>query len=114
MPPFFGANTSHEGGNSLAMNIGIIGAMVGSIIGIAGGIVGTYFSIKNTSGPRERAFMVRAAIIAWLSLAILFAVMFLLPNSRPWLWILYGLLLPLAIRYGNKRQAAIRREEHNG
>ena len=32
---------------------------------LIGGVVGTYFSIKNTNGPRERAFMIRASATCW-------------------------------------------------
>jgi hypothetical protein len=37
--------------------------IVGSIVGLAGGVIGTYFSIKNTKGPRERAFTVKSAVV---------------------------------------------------
>jgi hypothetical protein len=93
------------------MNIGLIGGVVGSLFGVAGGAIGTYFGIKQTDGPRERAFMGRAATICWLGLALFLAGLFLLPESRPWLWVPYSILLPFAIGYANKRQMAIRREE---
>ena len=32
------------------MDAGLIGAIAGSIIGLGGGAIGTYFSIKNTNG----------------------------------------------------------------
>ena len=42
------------------MNAGILAGIIFSVsLGVLGGAIGTYFSIKNTSGPRERAFMVR-------------------------------------------------------
>lgn len=40
------------------MDGGTVGGIIGGIIGLAGGAVGTYASIKNTGGPRERQFMV--------------------------------------------------------
>ena len=40
------------------------------IIGLIGGAVGTYASIKNTGGPRERQFMARAAAAIWIGIAL--------------------------------------------
>lgn len=93
------------------MNPGLVGGIAGSLIGVAGGLIGSYFSIKNTNGPRERAFAVRSAIVGWIGVTVFLTVMFFLPHSRLWLWILYGILLPLGIRYGNKKQMTIRQEE---
>ena len=95
------------------MDPGLIGSIVGSLLGVAGGLIGTYFSIKKTNGPRERAFMIRAAAVCWIGLGALFAAMFFLPQARLWIWIPYFILLPFEIRYLNKKQAAIRREESN-
>ena len=39
--------------------IGLVGGILGSVLGCAGGAIGTYFSVKNTNGPLERRFMVR-------------------------------------------------------
>lgn len=91
---------------------GWIGGIIGGLVGLAGGVVGTYYSIKNTGGPRERAFMVKAAAMFWgVSLAF-FALFFLLPNPYQWLlWVPYSILLPLGIVFGNRRQQAIRQAE---
>jgi len=32
-----------------------------------GAAIGTYFSIKNTSGPRERAFMIASPFFTWIA-----------------------------------------------
>jgi hypothetical protein len=93
------------------MNTGLAGGLVGPLMGVAGGLIGTYFSIKNTTGPRERTFMIRSAVVCWVGVGVFLAAMFLVPQARPWLWIPYCILLPLGIRYGNRRQMAIRREE---
>ena len=52
------------------MNIGIVGGILGGLLGLAGGAVGTYASIRNTEGPRERRFMVRSAIAAWIGITL--------------------------------------------
>jgi len=94
------------------MNIGLIGGIAGGVLGLMGGIVGTYFSIKNTNGPREKAFMVKASIIGWFGILVFLVLMLLLPNPyRFLLWIPYGIILPIAIIRGNKMQAKIREEE---
>lgn len=90
----------------------MVGGIVGSFLGIAGGAVGTYFSIKNTAGPRERAFMIRAAAVAWVAIAVFLLGLLLLPTPWTWLlWLPYGIVLPLSIRWGNRRQQQIRRDE---
>lgn len=94
------------------MNGGIVWGVTGGVIGVLGGVVGTYFSIKNTNGPRERAFMVRCGVIGWIALTGFLVLLFLLPVPYKYLlWIPYAIVLPLAIRYVNKRQAQIREAE---
>lgn len=94
------------------MDAGVIGGIVGGVIGVLGGLVGTYFSIKNTAGPRERAFMIQVAVVAWLAVTVFLVGLFVLP--RPFnflLWVPYGIALPLGILWCNRRQRAIRAEE---
>lgn len=94
------------------MDIGIVAGVSGGVIGVLGGAVGTYFSIKNTCGPKERAFMMQAAAVCWLGVALFLGLMLLLPKPcRFLLWIPYAIVLPLAIVYGNRTQQRIRREE---
>jgi hypothetical protein len=33
------------------------------VVGILGGLIGTYVSFKKVGGPKERAFVIEAAII---------------------------------------------------
>ncbi len=91
---------------------GILGGIVGSILGILGGAIGTYYSIRNTHGPLERRFMIRASAAAWIAMSIFIVVLLLLPSPyRFFMWVSYGILLPLGINYVNKRQQAIRAME---
>jgi hypothetical protein len=92
-------------------NIGLIGAIVGTVIGLAGGSIGVYFSIRNTNGPRERRFMIQAGIACFIFVCSFLAIGFLLPQSRVWIWGPYAALLLLGITYTNRRQSAIRQEE---
>src|SRR4051812_42265464 len=62
------------------MDAGMAGGLAGGIVGVMGGAIGTYFSIRNTTRPRERALMLRLAASCWLWLAGLVAWMFLMPR----------------------------------
>ena len=93
-------------------NVGLIGGIIGSILGLLGGVVGTWFSIRNTNGPRERTFMVRFSIITWIAVTLFLIAVIALPSPYRFLvWIPYGIALPLGIRHCNRRQAQIRAEE---
>lgn len=93
--------------------VGLAGGIAGAVIGLMGGAIGTLFSIKNTDGPKERAFMIQLSILGWIGITTFLAVLFVLP--MPWRaapWIIYGPALMWFIRWGNRRQARIRAEEH--
>jgi hypothetical protein len=95
--------------------LGLLGAIIGSAVGVLGGIVGTYFSVKNTRGPRERAFVIKASILAWVLVAGLAGAMLILPSPlRYWLWLPYAVILLLGIVAWNRKQAKIRQEESLG
>ncbi len=92
--------------------VGWIGGILGGILGTIGGAVGTYFSIKNTNGPKERAFIVRCAVVGWIGIFLFSALLFLLPDPYRYLvWIPYGIALPLGIRFCNRKQNMIRESE---
>lgn len=94
------------------MDVGLVGGIIGGVLGLAGGAVGTYASIKNTEGPRERQFMVRVAVVTWIAVTLFLALLFVLPSPYRWfMWIPYGVTLPLAIVHLNRKQRAIRLEE---
>lgn len=94
------------------MHPGVIGGILGGVVGFLSGAVGTYFSIKNAGGRLERRCMIKAAAVMWVAIAVFLGLLLLLPAPYRWfLWIPYGILLPLAIVYSNKRQDTIRRQE---
>ena len=94
------------------MNPGTVGAIVGSVLGLLGGAAGTYFSIRNTEGPRERAFAVKASVVTWMAVIVFLAGLLLLPSPyRFGLWVPYAILLPLGIRKWNRAQALLREED---
>jgi len=94
------------------MNAGWVGGIGGGLVGIEGGVFGTYCGIKNTHGPRERAFMVKCAITCWAY--VLGYLLLLVTLPRPYGWFLsipYTLLLCIGIVYANRIQHRIRQEE---
>lgn len=94
------------------MQSGTIIGIVGSAIGVCGGIVGTYFSIKNTKGLKERSFVLKASAITWVAVAIFLCAILLLPSPyNQLLWVPYGLLLGFGIRKFNETQKRIRNDE---
>jgi len=95
------------------MSAGLIGGIIGGILGILGGVIGTYCSITNTESPAEKAFMIKASIVAWVAVTLFLILMFVLPTPyRFWLWVPYGILLPLGIMKINKRISEIREIEN--
>ena len=96
------------------MDAGIIGGSIGSLLGVIGGVIGTYCSIRNTKGPMERAFMKKASVIAWVAITLFIVLLLVIPNPyRLWLWVPYGILLPLGIIKLNKRVSEIRAVEND-
>jgi hypothetical protein len=104
---------SAEGGQGVnIMDAGLLGGIVGGALGVAGGAVGTYCSIRNTNGPLERAFMVRMAVTAWVAVTLFLVLLVALPRPYNYLmWIPYGFLLPIGIIKANRVQAELRKRE---
>jgi hypothetical protein len=72
-------------------------------------------SIRKTRGPRERAFVIKAALIRWALVAAFVAAMLLLPApERFLLWVPCIVLAPIGVRIWNPNQFRIRREESEG
>jgi hypothetical protein len=91
----------------------LLGAFGGGALGLLGGLIGTWFSIRNTNGPRERAFVVRASIIGWIAVSVFLAALWFTPmNFQVLLWLPYMALLPFAARAWNRKQQQIRGEEN--
>lgn len=95
------------------------GGILGSVLGLLGGAFGTWCSIRGTNGPKERAFMVKAAVWTWVFLAALLGLAFGLGTTlpqpyKPWTLLVLPLLVPmlmLGVSACNRRQAQIRAEE---
>lgn len=57
---------------------GVVGVM--AVIGVLGSVVSTWFSIKNTNGPAEKAFMIRIATVMWILIPLFVLLIFVLPQ----------------------------------
>ena len=95
--------------------IGLIAGILGSLIGLAGGAIGTFLCIKNTRTPAERAFMVQAAVAIWLAIIALLLMPMILEMRgliAPWVhWIglaVFFIGLGPAVAYTNRRGAELR------
>ena len=94
------------------MDAGLLSGIIGGCVGVAGGAIGTYFSVKNTKTPRERAFMVKAAVVSWIATLVFVTLVLTLPEPYDHLmWIPYAILLSWGIVACNKKQAELRQRE---
>lgn len=88
------------------VDYGLIGAIVGGSIGIAGGAFGTWMSIRNARPGPHRALMVKASVFFWIFTLTFVAMLLLLPTPWTWwLWVLYGPALLFFILSINKALA---------
>ena len=84
--------------------------IIGAIVGVTGGLIGTYASISNVQSPREKRFMFYCAAGVWLSILLFLVLLLLIPQPYNWfVWIPYGILLALAIVVMSRKQTEIRR-----
>ncbi|MBW8040370.1 MAG: sigma-70 family RNA polymerase sigma factor [Planctomycetes bacterium] len=97
---------------------GLSGAVLGPLLGLLGGIFGTWMSIKNTQSARERRFMVIMGIACWIALILFIAVPLVLsltgviPKLAYWpSFGLFFVLLAPSIVWSNARQRRIQKEE---
>ena len=88
------------------------GALLGAFLGLLGGAIGCYFSIKNTKGPRERAFVIKGCVACLLLVAGFVVGLWLVPGIyKAVLGVAYLGALMVGIALWNKRQTQIRFEE---
>ena len=94
------------------MHEGTIIGLVGSALGVGGGVIACCYSIKNTNGPRERLFMIKASIVCFAGVTIFLLAQGTLPDAYRWiLFIPYFILLYLGTAYGKKVHKLIREQE---
>ena len=95
------------------LHFGYMGAILGGVIGFAGGAIGTYFSVSNTRSDRERKFMTKVSVAMWISLMVFLCLLLGLPMPYGLImWVPYGVLLPIMIQYISRKQHRIQWEEN--
>src|SRR6266566_8745066 len=92
--------------------VGWIGPIVGGGFGLLGGVIGTYFTVKNTKGLRERAFAIKASTLCWVLVLLFVAGMALIPGWYQILLVIpYLIGLFFGVRKWNDIQLRIQKEE---
>lgn len=91
-----------------------IGIAISATAVIAASIA-TFTTIRSARGPRERAFVIRSALEAWLGITFMFALMYHIPAPYNYfLLIPYFIHLPImTYRFATKQQL-IRESEAGG
>ena len=96
------------------MQEAIIGALSGSVLGLLGGVYGTYTSIHDAKGPKERAFLIKMAQLIWINIILFIALLTIVPVPYKFmLWIPYSIVLPVLVIKAHKNQKDIRSSEQN-
>ena len=89
--------------------IGLICGVGGSIIGIAGGIFGTWCSIRNAKTPAEKSLIMGYSVACWTLVTLFLVALFVTPQPYNWLWwIPYPILLSYGISRLNREQKHMR------
>jgi hypothetical protein len=76
------------------------------------GVVGTFQSVKNSKGPKERTFAAQWNLLAWIAIAIFFMAVYFLPEPYNFMAVvLYFVAFPLVVYRVCSRRLLIRRFE---
>jgi hypothetical protein len=96
------------------MDVGIVGAIVGTVLGFVGSVIGTTVSLRNAKSNEERRYLIKWAIAFSVLIGGFLAGLSLAPAAyRTWIWLLYVLLLPWAIFLSNRGHARFH-ADHRG
>ena len=93
------------------MSSAMISSIVGSVLGVTGGLIGTYFSYRRARSSSERYFVIRASTGIFVFVGSFLAILLLFPQTRPMIFLPYALVLSGGILHLNRLQSKIRHEE---
>ena len=84
-------------------------AIIGLLVmgtAILGGVVATYYNVRNVSGPKERAFVIQVCTVSWLIVLSLLLFAYFLPSPHRFIVAgLYLVVCPMMVyRWTNKHQ----------
>ncbi|MCX8267064.1 MAG: hypothetical protein OTI37_05575, partial [Planctomycetota bacterium] len=83
-----------------------IGIVIGCAGGVAGGVIGTRRALAQATTPAAKKRIVRLSVFCWFGIWSFIGLMLVLPPPYGLLLlIVYGIALPLVIRYINQRVA---------
>ena len=89
----------------------LMGLVFGGLLLLIGA-VGTFHSVKNTKGPRERVFATRSNLGAWIAIFVFFMTVYFLPEPYNYLVVvLYFAAFPFVVYRVCSRRLKIRRIE---
>jgi hypothetical protein len=90
----------------------IIYVAIWTAVAVLGALITTYFSIRNVEGARERAFVIKASVLLWVTLGLYCAVVSFLPSPYPmFLFPIFLVFWTGGERKLRKMQAKIREED---
>ena len=88
--------------------VGYFGAILGSLLGVAGGVFGTWLAIRNSPPGKTRAFLKKISLVCWFGTIAFVVAVCVLPSPWNWLvWIPYPVVLLGLIRYINRSMAKL-------
>jgi hypothetical protein len=83
-----------------------IGIVIGCAGGVAGGVIGTRRALARATTAAAKKRIVRLSVLSWFGIWTFIGLMLVLPSPYGLLLlIVYGIALPVVIRYINKRVA---------
>lgn len=93
------------------MHLGMAGGIEGAVLGMISA-VRMYLGIRNTDGPRERAFVITAAIRSIIVVILFLGLMSILPVVYQWVvCVLCAAVFAFGIYVWSQAQKRIRAEE---
>lgn len=92
-----------------------VDALTGILYGVLIFVIGigaTLQNVKNTKGAKERAFVIRSNLLAWIVIAVFFSLISLVPHPiNYFVVVLYFALFPFVVYRFCTRRLLIRRLE---
>jgi cell division protein FtsW (lipid II flippase) len=98
--------------DDVSVNLRAMAGLAVTLVALGIGLVATYSNVAQCRGPRERAYVIRHCVFAWLAIVTLLGLAFALPPPYRYVpLLLYFVHLPLAIYRFAGRHQLVRRLE---
>jgi hypothetical protein len=82
----------------ITMNPGLLCGIIGSLIGLAGGVCGAWASARRVSSAKERRYVIWSSIAFLVGISLYLTAMFVVPHRyHPFLQVAYAVALPFAV-----------------